>query len=120
MRLILCFFGLSISLIARPLDLEVSARSAILMNADTGAILYEKHARVPSYPASITKIATALFVLDHKKPSLERMATVSAEALKIKPVKKEGDFPAYWGEVDGTKMGLIKGEILSSNPCCTA
>ena len=113
MRLILCCFCFALSGVAQPLDVEVTARSAIVMNADTGAILYEKHPHLPSYPASITKVATALFVLDHKKPSLDQLVTVSGEALKIKPVKKEGDFPAYWGEIDGTKMGLIKGEILS-------
>jgi D-alanyl-D-alanine carboxypeptidase (penicillin-binding protein 5/6) len=83
------------------------------MNADTGAVLFEKHPHVPSYPASTTKVATALFVLDHKQPSLEQMVTVSAEAVRIKPVKSQGEYPSYWGEVDGTKMGLLKGEIIS-------
>lgn len=113
MRFILCFLSIIASLQAKPLEVvEITARSAILMNADTGAILYEKHAHVPSYPASITKVATALFILDHKKPSLEQMVTVVGDAVKLKPLKK-GDYPAYWDEADGTKMGILKGEIVS-------
>ena len=101
------------SLFARPLEVDVLARSAIVMNADTGAILYEKHAHIPMYPASITKIATALYVLEQKNPDLEQMATVSAEALRMKPAKHKENIPAYWGEVGGSKMGLVKGEVLS-------
>lgn len=112
MQFILCLLLFSIYLQAKPLELELSARSAILMNADSGAVLYEKHAHIPGYPASITKIATALFILDHKRPELQQMVTVSGDALKIKPLKK-GEHPPYWDEVDGTKMGILKGEILS-------
>jgi len=52
---------LSVSLAAKPLEVHVEARSAILMNAETGAVLFEKHAHIPTHPASTTKIATALF-----------------------------------------------------------
>ena len=98
-------------LTALPLDLKVSARSAILMNADTGAILYEKHAHIPAYPASITKIATAAFILDDKSPSLDQMVTVSKESLRYKSLN--GEVEPHWLETDGTRMGLKKGEILS-------
>ena len=73
MRWICLLICLASQLIGKPLDVEVSARSAILMNADSGAVLFEKHAHVPAVPASTTKIATALFILDHKKPALESM-----------------------------------------------
>jgi serine-type D-Ala-D-Ala carboxypeptidase (penicillin-binding protein 5/6) len=100
------------SLYSRPLEVEVSARSAILMNAETGAVLYEKHAHIPMPPASITKIATAAYVLDQKSVPLDQSLTVSQEALKIKPQNGSGDFPSYWGEIDGTKMGLVRGETV--------
>lgn len=108
------FIGIlfSFSAWSKPLELNITAPSAILMNADTGAILYEKQAHIPMYPASITKIATALYVLEDKNPDLNRLITVSSEAVKIKPLKPKGDVPAYWDEVDGTKMGIIRGEIL--------
>jgi D-alanyl-D-alanine carboxypeptidase (penicillin-binding protein 5/6) len=45
-------------------DLAPQARSAILMDADTGTILYEKNGREKLPPASITKIMTMLLVLE--------------------------------------------------------
>lgn len=49
---------------AENLDLAPNAKSAILMDADTGTILYEKnsHDRLP--PASITKVMTMLLVME--------------------------------------------------------
>lgn len=111
MKWICCL--LAVACQAKMLDVEVSAQSAILINADSGAILYEKHAHLPLHPGSITKVATALFALDVKKPDLNRQVTVSAEALKIKPPHNRDDYPAHWGEKDGTSMWLIRGEILS-------
>lgn len=100
-------------LLAKPLEVEVTAPSAILMNGKTGKVLFEKQAHNPLYPASITKIATALFILDHKKPSLEEMIVVSDEAMKMKPSKNKEASLGHWLEMDGTKMGIKKGEVLS-------
>lgn len=41
-------------------QLDIKARAAILVDADTGVVLYEKNADEVLYPASITKIMTAL------------------------------------------------------------
>jgi len=109
-----CFFCLSLSLIAKPLQLDVKAGSAVLMNADTGTVLYEKHPFVPIYPASTTKIATALFILAEKQPNLDQTMKVSAESLRKRPQSKANwDYPPHWWYVDGTRMGLREGELLS-------
>ncbi len=42
----------------------IQSKSAILMNADTGQILYERDANAPLPPASTTKIMTALILLE--------------------------------------------------------
>lgn len=112
MKFIVLFLCFSLCLKAKPLDLELHARSAILMNAETRAVLFEKHAHVPSYPASTTKIATSLYVLD-KGIDLDRMATVSAECLRPRPVKDRDQHPAYWLDHDGTMMGIKRGETLT-------
>lgn len=96
----------------RPLEVEITARNALLMNAETGAILYEKHAYLPAFPASTTKIATALFSLEQKNPDLNQSALVSNHAMQMKPTQP-GDYPSYWQEIDGTMMGLKRGEILT-------
>lgn len=48
-----------------PSDVSVSADGAILMDARSGAILYEKNSRESYYPASITKILTALIIIEN-------------------------------------------------------
>lgn len=92
------------------LQVDVSAHSAILMNAKTGAILYEKNAHLRKYPASITKIATALYTLEEKQPDLEKWVTVSHDAVRIKAADGKGH--AYWNEIGGTSMRLMKGETV--------
>jgi D-alanyl-D-alanine carboxypeptidase (penicillin-binding protein 5/6) len=108
--LLLCFVFF-FSLYGKGLQIDVSARSAILMNADTGHVLFEKNAYAPSYPASTTKIATALFVLDGKKAELGQSILVSEDALRMKS-PGPGEYPPYWLDVGGTMMGIKKGEIL--------
>ncbi len=44
---------------------ELTAEAGIVMDADTGAILFQKNAQQAEYPASITKVLTALVVLDN-------------------------------------------------------
>lgn len=112
MRLIFCLLCFVSVLSSKMLDVEVRARSAILMNADTGAVLFERHPHIPCYPASTTKIATALYVLD-QDIDVSRAVMVSRESLKGKPSKGNGESAPWWLESDGTMMGLKVGEILS-------
>lgn len=43
---------------------QVQARAAVLMDAETGQVLYAKNAHKPLPPASLTKIMTAIVVLE--------------------------------------------------------
>lgn len=45
--------------------MDVDAKAAILVNMDTGNILYEQNGYDTVYPASLTKVMTALVVLRH-------------------------------------------------------
>ena len=45
-------------------EIEISAPSAILMEASTGTIIYEKDADTARPPASVTKIMTMLLIFD--------------------------------------------------------
>ncbi|MBP5282783.1 MAG: serine hydrolase [Lachnospiraceae bacterium] len=55
----------------------VSAESAILIEAETGTILYEKNIHKQQYPASTTKILTAL--LAYENSSLDEIVTFSRD-----------------------------------------
>lgn len=57
----------------------IVAESAILMEASTGAVLFEKNMNNKMYPASITKILTALIAIENS--SLEDTVTYSSEAI---------------------------------------
>lgn len=48
---------------------NIEAGAAILMDIDTGSILYSKNEHEKHYPASITKILTTLLALDYNKPN---------------------------------------------------
>ncbi len=48
--------------------IQIGAVSAILIDQDTGRVLYEKNADEELYPASMTKIMTALLCVENIKP----------------------------------------------------
>jgi len=111
MRLVLIFFFCLVEGLWG-LDVELSARSAILMNADTGGVLFEKDAHLSLYPASTTKLAMALFVLDGGGLDLGRDVCVESDALQMKGAQASYEAP-YLLETGGTMMGLKRGEVIS-------
>lgn len=118
-HLALLLFTFPLSLTATPgkLALEVNAEAAILMNADTGAILFEKNSHELHYPASITKVATALYALQTVADKMDVMiaadqdciGTVKEEAIR----KSNYTLPAYLLIPDGSHIGIKRGELLS-------
>ncbi|MED4399949.1 D-alanyl-D-alanine carboxypeptidase [Metabacillus fastidiosus] len=79
------------------LDVEVTGKNAILLDKDTGRILFSKNGEEKIYPASTTKIMTALIALENG--NLNDYITVGNEvALKL-----EGESTAY----------LIEGQVLT-------
>lgn len=73
-------------------ELELYARSAVLMDGDSGRILYGKKEDVPMPMASTTKIMTCILALENGEP--ETICTVSEKAAaqpKVKLGMKKGD-----------------------------
>lgn len=117
---IISFFGLfSASLLhAEQLSCSVSAESAILMNADTGKILFQKEAFQPRYPASITKIAIGLYTIKFFPHLMDTRIVCSKEALRCmteaeKSKENFSKYPSYVLETDMSHMGLKVGEEMS-------
>ena len=46
---------------------KIEAEAAIVMEAETGTVLYAKNIKAKEYPASITKVLTALVALENGK-----------------------------------------------------
>lgn len=62
-----------------PTPPELFSESAILIDADTGAILYEKNAYEKAYPASTTKMITGLLAIENCR--LDETVTASFDAV---------------------------------------
>lgn len=69
-------------------DFDLDAKAGLLIEANTGEVLFEKNAHQENYPASITKVMTALLVLEaveSGKLSLSQSVTASEEAFASLP-----------------------------------
>ncbi len=64
-------------------SMSVYSKSAILMDSSTGKIMYSKNALDKMYPASTTKVMTAILTLENC--SLDEIVTVSKNATLIPP-----------------------------------
>jgi D-alanyl-D-alanine carboxypeptidase (penicillin-binding protein 5/6) len=76
---------------------------AVVMELDTGTVLYEKNAHTKLYPASTTKILTALLALENSK--MEEKVTFSYDSVH----KTEGS--GIWRDVD---------EVMTMEQCMYA
>jgi serine-type D-Ala-D-Ala carboxypeptidase (penicillin-binding protein 5/6) len=91
--LLLNFSSLN-TLAAKNGQVALKSKGAVLLDSDTGAVLYEKNADKRMYPASLTKIATAIYAIE--KGNLDSVATVSENAVRQ----------------DGTRVYLVEGEKI--------
>ena len=66
-----------------PGELPLAARSVILLDAKTGDVLYEKNPDEVEYPASTTKILTALLVIE--SGDLAKSVTIQPEDTRVEP-----------------------------------
>lgn len=104
---------------ARAEGVEIAAPSAILMDAATGTILYEKNAHERLAPASVTKVMTLLLVmeaLDSGRISWDDMVTASETAAG------KGGSQVYLEVGEQMSMDeMLKSVVVSSaNDCATA
>lgn len=77
---------------------EISAPSALLMEASTGTVIYEKNADEPRNPASVTKIMTLILIFD------------ALQSGKIK-LTDEVVTSAHAKSMGGSQVFLEEGEI---------
>ncbi len=66
-------------------DITTYSPTCLLMESKTGKIIYEKNAYEKMYPASTTKIMTAILTLENS--DLNDTATASYEAVFTVPVR---------------------------------
>lgn len=88
-----------------PTNVNVLSEGAILIDSDSGAVLYGKNIHEHYFPASITKILTALVVVENC--NLDDMVTFSKNAV-------------YNVEAGSSSAGLDVGDTLTVRDCLYA
>ena len=88
-----------------PSNVSVEAEGAVLMDARSGAVIYGKNLHSVYYPASITKILTALIVIEHC--NLDDIVTFSHDAI-------------YNVEQGSSSAGLDVGDKMTVRDCLYA
>lgn len=81
---------------------NIGAETAVLMDADTGAVLYDKGMDDYRYPASITKIMTILVSMEHSSPK------------DVVTFTETGIRDVNW---DSTNIGAQLGETMTMRDC---
>jgi len=103
-------------------ELETQAKHLILQDHHSGEILYEKDADSIIYPASMTKIMTAIVAFDLLKKgetSLDEMITISEKAWRMSQSGYSSMFIMHNDQV--SVEDLLKGIIIvSGNDACAA
>jgi len=103
-------------------QIEVDARYVILQDHLSGQILFEKEADERIYPASLTKIMTAIIAFDLIKKgetSLDELITISERAWRMSQSGYSSMFIMLNDQI--TVEDLLKGIIIiSGNDACVA
>ncbi|WP_456090045.1 D-alanyl-D-alanine carboxypeptidase family protein, partial [Oribacterium parvum] len=82
----------------------IEAEGAVLLDANSGTVLYAKNEHNKYFPASITKVLTAIVVLENVE-NLETKISFSSAATKDNL------------EVNSTVIGAVPGDKLSVRDC---
>jgi len=85
----------------------IEASAGIVIDADSGAVLYEKDADTLYPPASVTKILTALIVMEHCEDLDD---TVSFSKTAIETVEPDS----------GNKISVVEGDKMTVEDCLYA
>ena len=93
--LVFCLVLCAQAFVLTPAAIEVNAKAAVLIEADSGRVLYEQHAYTRLPMASTTKIMTALVVLER----CDLRATVAVDERAV--------------GVEGSSVYLYPGELLT-------
>ena len=109
----------SISIVSGAQDFKVDAQSAILIDAESGQVLFEQNPDEPLPPASLTKIMTLLLTMEEiesGKLSLDDKVTISRLAQSM------GGSQIFLGEGDVVSVrDLLKAVTMASaNDACVA
>ncbi|MEN8699925.1 D-alanyl-D-alanine carboxypeptidase family protein [Bacillus infantis] len=107
MILVFCVHGGQSAIAKDEKEPAIVSEAAVLIDSQSKAILYNKNGSDRMYPASLTKIATAIYAI--KKGGLDNIVTVSRNAVETEGTK------VYLEEGEKTTLRhLIEGMLVNS------
>ena len=119
LKLVIVYFVFTVNLVSNP---KVDVKTAILIDHDSSKIIYELEPDMSIYPASMTKIMTAIIAFDllkDKKLSLDDKFLISEKAWRLSQSGYSSMFLMINDEV--SVENLLKGIIVASgNDACVA
>lgn len=98
---------------------NIESEGAVLMDAHSGTVLYAKNEHAHYYPASITKVLTAIVVLEHVD-NLEKKVTFSTAATKDNLEQNSTVIAATAGDKLSVRDCLYSLLLHSANDCANA
>ncbi|MCR5677184.1 MAG: tRNA (guanosine(46)-N7)-methyltransferase TrmB [Agathobacter sp.] len=101
-----------------PTGVTVESGNAIVMEVNTGTVLYEKNADEVRYPASITKVMTVLLVLENCE--LDETVTFSRNAIDYGQANGSSHIGCDVGEEMTVEQCLYATMLVSANDCAYA
>lgn len=96
---VICFLSATNETLAYA-QIDISAQSAVVIEAQTGRVVFEKNAYETRPMASTTKIMSTLIALE--QPNLDEYFTVDSNAIKV----------------EGSSMGLKEGDQVTLRTLC--
>lgn len=96
--ILVCYLSICVSIFASSTLPEIQAEGAILIEPKTNTILFEKNAHEKLYPASATKILTAMIILEELNQ--KKILTKSQDSVNVVPS-------------DSSHIGLAVGDKIS-------
>ena len=84
---------------------DIQAKAALLVDVNTGAVAYAKNIHEKNYPASLTKVMTALLILE----KVSGNETLLNEAVTA----SESAFSDTYYHADGSTAGIKAGETMT-------
>ena len=101
-----CLTGLFLTPAAGALEVpDIQAKAALLADVNTDAVAYAKNIHEKNYPASLTKVMTALLILE-KVSGNETLLNQEVTA-------SESAFSDTYYHADGSSAGIKAGEVMT-------
>ena len=91
-------------------ELRLASAKALILNQETGEVLYAKSTDLPTPIASVTKLMTAMVVLDARQPMDEMITVTSADVDTLKRTSSRLPVGATLSRAEMLQLALMSSE----------